>query len=68
MQLLNPAETFGDIIVDYSYVECTSACITALMAFRRKYDDYRPRDISKTLERGTISVSAWANAHLMVLI
>jgi hypothetical protein len=34
-QILNPAETFGDIIVDYSYVECTSACITALCAFRK---------------------------------
>lgn len=37
MQILNPAETFGDIIVDYSYVECTSACVTALSAFDRLY-------------------------------
>lgn len=36
-QILNPAETFGDIIVDYSYVECSSACITALAAFAAKY-------------------------------
>ncbi|KAF6266299.1 cycloartenol synthase [Scenedesmus sp. NREL 46B-D3] len=35
LEVLNPAETFGDIIVDYSYVECTSACITALSAFDR---------------------------------
>ncbi len=40
-QILNPAETFGDIIVDYSYVECTSACITALAAFDRLYPDSR---------------------------
>jgi len=33
LELLNPAETFGDIIVDYSYVECSSACITAVAAF-----------------------------------
>lgn len=39
LQILNPAETFGDIIVDYSYVECTSACITALTAFDRLYPD-----------------------------
>lgn len=37
LQILNPAETFGDIIVDYSYVECSSACITALVAFAAKY-------------------------------
>uniref|UniRef100_A0A383VVZ0 Squalene cyclase C-terminal domain-containing protein n=1 Tax=Tetradesmus obliquus TaxID=3088 RepID=A0A383VVZ0_TETOB len=37
LEILNPAETFGDIIVDYSYVECTSACITALSAFDRLY-------------------------------
>ena len=36
-QVLNPAETFGDIIVDYSYVECSSACITALAAFAARH-------------------------------
>jgi hypothetical protein len=41
LQILNPAETFGDIIVDYSYVECTSACITALSAFDRLYPGSR---------------------------
>jgi hypothetical protein len=27
--MLNPSEVFGDIMIDYSYVECSSACITA---------------------------------------
>lgn len=40
-QILNPAETFGDIIVDYSYVECTSACITALTAFDKLHPGSR---------------------------
>lgn len=40
-QVLNPSETFGNIIVDYSYVECTSACMTALSAFRKSYPDHR---------------------------
>ncbi len=30
MERLNPSEVFGDIMVDYSYVECTSACLQAL--------------------------------------
>ena len=29
-EMLNPSEVFGDIMIDYSYVECSSACITAL--------------------------------------
>ena len=36
MEILNPAETFGDIIIDYPYAECTTACLTALDAFRKK--------------------------------
>jgi squalene/oxidosqualene cyclase-like protein len=32
---LNPSETFGDIMIDYSYVECSSACVTALAALLR---------------------------------
>ena len=28
-ELLNPSDVFGDIMIDYSYVECTSACLQA---------------------------------------
>lgn len=37
-ELLNPSEVFGDIMIDYSYVECSSACITALKAFLNSSD------------------------------
>ena len=33
LELLNPSDVFGDIMVDYSYVECTSACVQALTAY-----------------------------------
>ncbi|MGO9830524.1 MAG: 2,3-oxidosqualene cyclase [Myxococcaceae bacterium] len=33
LELLNPSDVFGDIMVDYSYVECTSACVQALVAY-----------------------------------
>ena len=33
-EVFNPAETFGDIMIDYDYVECSSACVTALAASR----------------------------------
>jgi cycloartenol synthase len=53
LELINPSETFGDIVIDYSYVECTSACMTALAA----YDKARPggprsREIKKAVARG----------------
>ncbi len=34
---LNPSQVFGDIMVDYSHVECTSACIQALIRARRRF-------------------------------
>lgn len=33
LEMLNPSDVFGDIMVDYSYVECTSACVQALAAY-----------------------------------
>ena len=33
LELLNPSDVFGDIMVDYSYVECTSACVQALAGY-----------------------------------
>ncbi|KAM4113419.1 hypothetical protein ACJW30_05G218800 [Castanea mollissima] len=40
-QLINPAETFGDIVIDYPYVECTSAAIQALTLFKKLYPEHR---------------------------
>ena len=51
-----PPETFGDIIVDYSYVECTSACVTALLAFARQHPGHRAADIARALQ--------WAEAFI----
>ena len=36
VEIFNPAETFGDIMIDYSYVECSTACITALSKFAKR--------------------------------
>ncbi|MEW5319594.1 MAG: hypothetical protein WDW38_010738 [Sanguina aurantia] len=51
LEVVNPAETFGDIIVDYSYVECTSACITALVAFRKQHPHHRKAEIQASLNK-----------------
>ena len=30
LELLNPAEVFGNIMIEYSYPECTTACMSSL--------------------------------------
>lgn len=52
LEKLNPSEVFGDIMIDYSYVECTSACLQALDAFRRRHPSVRDREIHRAMERG----------------
>lgn len=50
--MVNPSETFGEIMVDYNHVECSSACVTALTAFRARHPDHRADEIARSLRRG----------------
>ncbi|KAI1884894.1 hypothetical protein AGOR_G00214580 [Albula goreensis] len=52
LELLNPSEVFGDIMIDYTYVECTSAVMQALKHFHQEFPDHRPVEISSTLKEG----------------
>jgi squalene cyclase len=45
-EMLNPSEVFGDIMIDYSYVECSSACITALKEFAAVVPHYRTAEVN----------------------
>jgi squalene/oxidosqualene cyclase-like protein len=58
MELLNAAEVFGEIMVGYSYVECTSASIQGLRAFSSKYPGYRRRAIDRAVRRGLAFIRA----------
>lgn len=49
---LNPSEVFGDIMIDYSYVECSMASLTALYEFHERCPDYRPKEIEHAIEKG----------------
>ncbi|KAL1710959.1 terpenoid cyclases/protein prenyltransferase alpha-alpha toroid [Schizophyllum commune] len=49
MELLNPAEVFGNIMVEYCYPECTTSVVTALSHFRKLYPDYRAQEIDRTI-------------------
>jgi len=52
LELLNPAETFGDIMIDYTYVECTSASIQALRLFLRRYPGHRAEEVNAAISAG----------------
>eukprot|EP00887_Chlorella_sp_A99_P007563 scaffold28.g7563.t1 len=52
VDMVNPSETFGDIIIDYDHVECSSACITALVAFRAADPSYRAAEVARATARG----------------
>ncbi|MBW1808365.1 MAG: terpene cyclase/mutase family protein, partial [Deltaproteobacteria bacterium] len=51
LEMLNPSQVFANIMVDYSYVECTSTCIQALakakLRFAKKFDKQIDRAIKK---------------------
>jgi squalene/oxidosqualene cyclase-like protein len=49
---LNPSEVFGDIMVDYSYVECSMAALTALADFSEHYPSHCSVEIKHALAKG----------------
>ncbi|XP_055874418.1 lanosterol synthase-like isoform X1 [Biomphalaria glabrata] len=52
LELLNASEVFGDIMIDYTYVECTSACMQCLTTFAKAYPEYRNYEIQTALREG----------------
>ncbi|KAM1413231.1 hypothetical protein ACFXTO_025856 [Malus domestica] len=51
LELINPAETFGDVVIDYPYVECTSAAIQALALFKKLCPAHRSEEIENCIAR-----------------
>ena len=62
LELLNPSEIFGEIMVDYSWVECTSACVTALVEFQTEYPDYCSSAITKAIREGVAFIKDQQNS------
>lgn len=52
LELLNPSEVFGDIMIDYPYVECTSASVQALLSFQKDFPHHRKSEIRDSIARG----------------
>lgn len=52
LEWLNPSEVFGNIMIDYSYTECSSASLQALMKFNRIYPEYRNVEVKQAIQSG----------------
>jgi squalene/oxidosqualene cyclase-like protein len=52
LERLNPSFVFDRIMVEHSCVECSSACVRALVASQTASADHRPRDIRRAIRRG----------------
>uniref|UniRef100_N1QTI8 Cycloartenol synthase n=1 Tax=Aegilops tauschii TaxID=37682 RepID=N1QTI8_AEGTA len=50
IEILNPCESFPNIIVDYPYPECTSSVLQALILFKELHYSYRTKEIEKCIK------------------
>ncbi|OWT40004.1 lanosterol synthase [Cryptococcus neoformans Bt1] len=51
LEWLNAAEVFGDIMIDYTYPECTTSVLSALKYFSKVDPEYRAADIEVTIRK-----------------
>ncbi len=53
LELFNPSDFFAEIMIEYSYSECTSSCMQALARYRdtRKFSRKRVAEIDRALAR-----------------
>ncbi|XP_044321558.1 achilleol B synthase isoform X2 [Triticum aestivum] len=49
LEVLNPSESFRNIVVDYPSVECTSSVLDALIIFQEVHPLYRRNEIEKCI-------------------
>ncbi|KAF9578641.1 Lanosterol synthase (Oxidosqualene--lanosterol cyclase), partial [Lunasporangiospora selenospora] len=51
LEWINPAEVFGNIMIEYTYPECSTACVLGLTYFREQRPDYRRDEIDATIDK-----------------
>lgn len=63
MEMLNAAEVFGNIMVEYEYPECTTAVVTALSLFHKHWPDYRAQEIERFVNRAVSWIKTAQKPH-----
>ncbi|KAJ3124877.1 Lanosterol synthase (Oxidosqualene--lanosterol cyclase) [Nowakowskiella sp. JEL0407] len=51
LEWFNPAEVFGNIMIEYNYPECTTAAVMGLRAFKKYHPKYRAKEIDACVDR-----------------
>ncbi|KAI9396463.1 hypothetical protein POPTR_004G132500v4 [Populus trichocarpa] len=66
LEVLNPTQAFGDVMVETEYVECTASAIQVLVLFQRLHPGYRSKEIevsvanaSSYIEDAQMSDGSW---------
>jgi lanosterol synthase len=52
LEKLNPSEIFADIMIDYSWTECTSTCVQTLIEALDIFPDYKTEEIRSSVAKG----------------
>jgi lanosterol synthase len=52
LEMLNCAEVYKDIMIDYTYAECTSSCVHTLILFQRQFPNYRKINVQIAIDAG----------------
>ncbi|NOT10331.1 MAG: terpene cyclase/mutase family protein [Methylococcaceae bacterium] len=52
LEKLNPSEVFADIMIDYSWTECTAACVISLLEIQETDPVYKNSEIRKAISSG----------------
>ncbi|KAM7204701.1 lanosterol synthase [Naviculisporaceae sp. PSN 640] len=63
LEMLNAAEVFGNIMVEYDYPECTTAVVTALSLFSKHWPDYRAHEIKEFKARSVKWIKTVQRPH-----
>ncbi|XP_065879602.1 beta-amyrin synthase-like isoform X2 [Euphorbia lathyris] len=53
LEMFNPTESFGKVMVEYDYVECTASVIVSFVLFKKLHSGYRKKDVEIALAKAT---------------
>ncbi len=52
LEKLNPSEIFADIMIDYSWTECSAACVIALLEAKERFPGFKSQQIQSAITSG----------------
>eukprot|EP00040_Diaphanoeca_grandis_P034707 m.216523 g.216523 ORF g.216523 m.216523 type:complete len:721 (-) comp33210_c0_seq1:416-2578(-) len=52
-EYFNASEVFGEIMIDYDYIECTSSALQALCLFAHMYPNHRTSEVQRAKDMAT---------------